>query len=157
MLDKNIKKIEETVTDACKTTGVALYDIEFKTAQKGKVLIIYLTKTGGVTIEDCAKVSRLLNDMPEMEDLIPGKYFLEVSSAGLERQLKLKKHYTSAINENVKINYRENEDKKSVTGKLIEVLPDKVIIETDNKENISVLFTSIKKAKTYFTMKKEKI
>ena len=113
-------KIEKMATEVCTEFGLALYDLEIKTASKGKIIVVYLTKIGGVTIAECQKVSKRLNFLLDEADFVEGRYFLEVSSPGLERELKMKKHFKSAINENVKITYSDTETSKTITGKLLE-------------------------------------
>ncbi len=154
---KYLEKIEEIAKDACLKHGVALYDIEMKHASKGLIIIIYITKMGGVTVGDCRSVSRTIGVILEEQDFIEERYFLEVSSPGLERQLKLKKHYASAIGEKIKITYLD-ENEKAVTklGLLKEVLPEHITVEF-LEEELPILFKNIKKAKTYFEFKKEKI
>ncbi|MCD6180833.1 MAG: ribosome maturation factor RimP [Candidatus Cloacimonetes bacterium] len=150
-----IKRIEEIAQDACSTSGVALYDVEMKTAAKGLVIIVYITRINGVTVEDCRTVSKKISAVLDEEDLIESRYFLEVSSPGLERDLKLKKQYKSAINETTKISFH-NDDGKTVTviGILREVRPDEVVIEI-HEELFDIPFSHIKKARTYFDYKKE--
>ncbi len=148
-----LDKIEEIVKAVCVEKEVAFYDFEVKSTQKGKVLSIFITKTGGVTLGDCASVSRQIGHILEEQDLIPDKYFLEVSSPGIERVLKFKKHYIGAINELVKISYTDEEQKKVVTiGKLMEVLPEYVNVEVD-QQMVQIPFSAIKKARTYFDFK----
>jgi ribosome maturation factor RimP len=91
----------------------------------------------------------------DAEDLIPGRYFLEVSSPGLERELKLKKHYVSAINEKIKLTYSQQDKNVHIRGTLKEVLPKHIKLETLTEELI-IPFSDIKKAKTYFELKKKR-
>src|SRR6056297_3393529 len=100
-----LERLEEITKQACAEQGVALYDLELKHAAKGLVVVAYITKMGGVSVGDCRAVSRTISVVLEEEDLIEERYFLEVSSPGLERQLKLKKHYVSAIGEKIKITF----------------------------------------------------
>ncbi len=144
-----IDKIEPIVKQICLNNGIGLYDIEVKNAAKGRILCIYITKIGGVIVEDCIKVNRELNNYLEEADIIQGNFFIEVSSPGIERALKYKKHYLSAINEIVKIQYTNEEKSEIIEGKLLEVLPEeiKVLVDTDE---VLISFNSIKKARTVF-------
>ncbi len=152
---KWIEKFEEIAKDACRKFGVALYDLETKDAAKGLVIIVYITKMGGVSVGDCRSVSRTISIVLEEDDFIDARYFLEVSSPGLERQLKLKKHYVSAIGEKINITFiDENEKLASKIGTLSEVLQEHISVEF-LEEEIPILFKNIKKAKTYFDYKKD--
>jgi ribosome maturation factor RimP len=94
-----------------------------------------------------------LRNVFEQDEREEANYFLEVSSPGLERKLNQKKHYKSAINEQVKVVFQEESSTESVEGTLKEVLPDYIIVagKVDKKIN----FRSIKKASTIFFSKKE--
>lgn len=150
-----IKRVEEIAQEACSNYGVALYDVEMKTASKGLVVIVYITRVSGVSVEDCRAISKKISAQLDEEDLIEARHYLEVSSPGLERDLKLKKHYKSAINEKVKISFHDDNGKTvNILGYLREVLPDEIVVEID-EETYSIPFSQIKKARTYFDYKKE--
>ena len=149
-----LKRIEEIAREACENFNVALYDIELKNATKGLLVIIYVTKVTGISVGECQKVSKYMANILEEEDFIAESYFLEVSSPGIERALKQKKHYVNAINELVKITFSAGETNESVVGTLLEVLPDVINLDVEG-EMISIEFTSIKKARTYFDYKTE--
>ncbi len=147
------ERIEKIAKDACAQHNVSLYDIELKRAAKGLIIIIFITKISGVTIDECKKISRSIAEVLEEEDFIDGRYFLEVSSPGLERELKLKKHYLSAIGEKVKITYEKDGKNRSEIGILKEVLPDSITMDFDGATE-DIPFSGIKRSKTYFDYKK---
>ena len=64
-----------------------LVHLEMKREPRGHLLRLYIDKKGGITLEDCAYVSRQLSAQLDMEDPIEGRYTLEVSSPGLDRPL----------------------------------------------------------------------
>jgi len=160
------EKYEGLVKGVCTDFGVGYYDLVIKKTQQGLVFCVFITKVGGVNISDCSRVSKVLLDLLEKdESLSTIQYSVEVSSPGIERSLKLKKHYLSAINEYLKVNYivseitgTSSEGKKlTVSGKLTEVHQDYIVIlkESQSKKSesdllIEIPFNSIKKAKTYF-------
>ncbi len=145
-----LEKLESIAKSACTENGVGLYDIELINTQHGKVLCVYITKINGVNVSDCAKVNKEISlYLDSDETLIDGAFTLEVSSPGIERPLKFKKHYVSAINELVKITYNDNNSKQTIQGILKEVSPDYILLEHEN-EVININFHNIKKAKTCF-------
>ena len=149
----NLEKVEKVAKDICEKHHVGLYDMELKNTKKGKVLSVEITKIGGVSIDDCENVSRNLSAFLDENDLIPGKYYLEVSSPGIERNLTQKKHYVSAINEKVKVTYKTEEATKTVVGILKEVFPEHITVLVE-EELEEIKFKDIKKAKTVFELKK---
>ncbi len=148
-----LEKIEKIAKEACLQNDVELYDVEIKNTTKGKIILVYLTKINGVSVAECRSVSRTISNVLDMEDIIPGKFFLEVSSPGLERELRLKKHYLIAINEKIKLTFKMEDKIMTEIGILREVLPDLINVEIEDKM-VSVFFRDIKKAKTYFDFKK---
>jgi ribosome maturation factor RimP len=150
------EKLEGVIKSICAKHNVGLYDIEVIKTATGKVLCVYITKVGGVNITDCANVSKELNIyLDNDESLIEGSYTLEVSSPGLERPLKLKKHYMTAVNEMVKITYLKEAKKETVMGILSAIQQDYIVVATE-KESLNIPFHDIKKANTvYQRVKKE--
>ncbi len=149
-----LEKIEKIAKQVCNKNKVALYDIELKHASKGLIIIIYITKINDVTVEECQKVSRAISDILDEQDFGSSKYFLEVSSPGLERDLKLKKHYLGAIGEKVKLTFSNGKKNIKKIGVLKEVLPD--VIKMDFVDaTAEIPLVNIKKARVYFDYKKD--
>lgn len=142
-------QVEEIAKKICAEMHLAIYDMDEKMTGKGRIILIYLTKIGGVSLDECAKFSRALGNELETFDLIPERYFLEVSSPGLERPLKLKSHWVSAINEKVAIQWTKDEDKLSNMGTLVEVNQDTVLID-DRGVSIEIPLRAISRAKTVY-------
>ena len=67
--------------------GIYIYDVEYVREGEEYYLNVYIDKEGGVTINDCESVSRLLSDELDRADFIPDAYTLIVSSPGLGRSL----------------------------------------------------------------------
>lgn len=83
--------------------GMDLVDIEYKKEGRQMILRFFIDKSGGVSLDDCAEVSRELSAILDVEDLVPGKYILEVSSPGLNRPLKKESDYLRYIGKLIKI------------------------------------------------------
>jgi len=92
MKEEDVKKIEEKVTNIVekliKNTNYILVDVSFKGIGGRKKLEIALDKPGGITLDDCEKISNEISLMLDAEDFITGPYILEVTSPGLDRVLK---------------------------------------------------------------------
>ena len=72
------------IDDAVKAAGAQLYDVEFN----GPTLQVFIESESGVTVGLCRSVSEFASARLDQADLIPGRYYLEVSSPGLERRLR---------------------------------------------------------------------
>jgi len=142
-------QVEDIAKKICADMHLALYDVDEKMSGKGRIIIVYLTKIGGVSLDECARFSRALSEELETFDLIPERYYLEVSSPGLERPLKLKSHWVSAINEKVAVQWANEEAKLSHMGTLLEVNQDTIVLD-DRGERVDIPLKSISRAKTIF-------
>lgn len=154
--------------------GCEIYDIEFIGAGGNRALRIFIDKVdgGGVSIDDCANVSRGLNLMLDVDDVIPGgAYNLEVSSPGLERHLRTPAHFVRAKGSRVQIKTFDSlvnldatlsdEDKarlgkaKQVEGVLTEVVDDTLVIQAENGGHVvpvRVPVDKVTKASTVFVL-----
>ena len=88
-----IQSVIELIEPGLLAKGIELVDVEFKKEGKNWVLRVFIDKEGGVTLEDCQKISRLTGDLIEVEEIIEPAYTMEVSSPGLNRVLKKEKDF----------------------------------------------------------------
>jgi len=137
--------MEEIIKGIVEQNGCQLYDIELIEESKGKVYRIYITKPTGVTLGDCIRINRLISPILDVNSPIEGRYFLEVSSPGLERKLKKERHFQMSIGEQVKIVQFSG---KWVKGQLKDVADGKIVVATQ-KGDIEIKLSDIKTAKTY--------
>lgn len=79
------------------TEGFELVEVEYRREAPGWVLRLFIDHSDGVTVERCAKMSRLMGDLMDVHDLIPSSYHLEVSSPGLNRPLRKLRHYQQQV------------------------------------------------------------
>ncbi len=101
-----IDRIRRMADEVATREGCAIYDLEFVGSGGSRILRIYIDKAGGgqVSIEDCANVSRGMNLMLDVDDVIPGgQYSLEVSSPGVERVLRVPWHFEKAIGQTISL------------------------------------------------------
>ncbi|MDT8317648.1 MAG: ribosome maturation factor RimP [bacterium] len=130
--------------------GMELVDVEFKREPTGWVLRIFIDKEGGVDLDDCSLISRELGTVIEVEEIIEQHYTLEVSSPGLTRRIKKLDDFDRFKGKYVKLKcYEAIEGSKNMTGKLLGVDGDSVILEKDAKE-FKVLYKNIAKANLEF-------
>ncbi len=87
--------------EVARAAGVELYWLEYKKAPGRWLLQVYIDKAGGVTLDDCARVSRALEE--PFDAHIPHSYLLEVSSPGVDRPLFTEKHFQGAVGERVRV------------------------------------------------------
>jgi ribosome maturation factor RimP len=115
----SVRKITEEILES---TDIELFDIEYVKEGPFKYLKVYIDKPGGITVDDTADISRVLNKKLDEVDLIKEQYFLEVSSPGVERPFKTEKDYLRNLNKLVEARlYKAIDDKKTVKGILMEM------------------------------------
>jgi ribosome maturation factor RimP len=78
------EKVEKLIKEEIESLGYQLKKIEVKQKGRAKELIITIDKKGGVSVEDCARVSRKIDPILEKENLFEGRWYLIVSSPGIE-------------------------------------------------------------------------
>ena len=126
------ERFEKILFPITEDAGVEIYDVEYVKEGSDWYLRAYIDKEGGVTIEDCEKVSRAVSEVMDREDFIPDAYILEVSSPGLGRTLKKDKHLARSIGEEVEIKtYKPIEKQKEFSGVLREFDAQSVTIEPE--------------------------
>jgi len=114
--------------------GLELVDVEYKKEGKNWVLRIYIDKAGGVTVEDCQKVSHLTGDLIDVEETITTPYSLEVSSPGLDRVLKRDKDFLKFRGRKIRLHSLSPIDnRRKFSGLLTDFRDQTVIMEIDGK------------------------
>jgi ribosome maturation factor RimP len=80
--------IETVILPAVEAHGLTLVDLEVRGTGRRTAVRIYVDKPGGVTVGDCQRLSLEVGDLIDVSNLVPGSYDLEVSSPGLDRELR---------------------------------------------------------------------
>ena len=122
--DELNQQIRELVLPLCDAKGLSLWGIEllFGGGSKYKVVRIYVDTDEGVTINQCAEFSRELSLNMDVEDVIPGRYNLEVSSPGLERPFFSPEQLPPYVGEPVRLQLHvPREGRKKFSGTLLSV------------------------------------
>ncbi len=129
-----IARVEDFIVPLLTDMDIELVDIEFRREGHGWVLRLFIDRTGGVTLEDCTKVSREVSSYLEVEDPIEHAYHLEVSSPGLERPLKKGKDFVRFSGRMARIKLREKRnDQRVFIGKLQGMKNEKVLLDVDGR------------------------
>jgi ribosome maturation factor RimP len=153
-----VDKIHSLAQSLTSSLGLELVEIEYKREGRQMVLRLFIDKEGGVSLDDCAAVSKELSAVLDVEDIIPGKYTLEVSSPGLNRPLKSMADYERFTGRLVKIRtFGPTPDnagnlRKTFLGELLGVDGDIVQMKLLEGQTAAIPFTSIAKANLEFEM-----
>ena len=102
--------------------GYELLGIEYVAGGKHSVLRIYIDCEEGIRVDDCETVSRQVDAIMDVEDLINGQYNLEVSSPGIERPLFVIEHYQRFLGHDICLRtYRPIDGRRNFTGSIASV------------------------------------
>ena len=113
--------IEKLAGPVIQAHGLTLVDLELAGARR-MALRFFIDKPGGVGLDDCQRFSRELGDLLDVADLVPGSFDLEVSSPGLDRELKKDRELHWAVGKRVRAFAREPVDgQREFIGRLVEV------------------------------------
>ena len=150
---KSKKSIIQTVTEfaspLAEELGYIIWDIEY-VKEGGKMILRFtIDKEGGVGIEDCEKFHRAVDVLIEEADPIEDAYTLEVSSPGIERELKYNWHFNAAIGQTVQIKlYKPLDGQKTFVGELLSY--DENVTLNCSGNNIVIPAVEVAKANIYF-------
>lgn len=137
----------EALSDILQNAGVELYDTETVTENGRKIYRVYITCKGGVTLDQCGEVTKIISPLFDLEPPVSGQYYLEVSSPGIERKLATKQQYKASVGEVIKIWLFSTE---RVKGELLSVNDKGIVIKEADGEQTPISFDDIEKCRTFF-------
>lgn len=150
-MTKQEKELEKIVLPITENLGYELYDIEYVKEGQDWYVRLYIDSENGINLDDCEKVSEVVGEELDRVDPISTAYLLEVSSCGLERRLREKKHYDAAIGKNVEIKlYKMINKNKTIIGMLKEVSDSDILVQMENCTEERISFDNISNAKILF-------
>lgn len=113
------EKVAQLIRPAVEECGCTLWDVELLKEGSDLSLVISIDKEGGVSLDDCEMVNDAVNPIIDEADPIDEGYYLEVSSAGLERELSKPEHIMAYIGQAVSIKlYAPMDGRKNFEGTL---------------------------------------
>jgi ribosome maturation factor RimP len=132
-----IDRVREICERVAADFGLEVVEVELKGGGKARTLRIYLDKPGGVTLDDCATVSREVGTILDVEDVITGQYTLEVSSPGLDRKLLKAADYERFTGSLVKLQTRDAiNGSRNFQGRLQGLRDGRVMLEVPAKKKV---------------------
>jgi ribosome maturation factor RimP len=123
-------RIEDVVAPVVRQHGLVLVDVEWRGDRRRGILRVFVDKAGGVGIDDCGRLSREIGDLLDAEGVIEQAYDLEVSSPGLDRQLRKDREFQWALGKPVRCWLAGGAEHH---GKLTEVAPERLVLDRDGE------------------------
>ena len=149
---KNIAAtVRELLTPTATAMGYELWDVEFVREGARRVLRLTIDKPEGITIEDCEAYHRAVDPLLDEADPIDSAYYLEVSSPGVERELKYESHFAACVGEEIKIKlYGPDERGRKLLRGILAGLEDGNILLDTAQGRESVPLRNAGKVQTIF-------
>ncbi len=124
-----------------------LVDVIVRGERNGRVLEIFVDTDQGIKADECAEISRAVSSVLDREHFIQGRYRLEVSSPGLDRPLKFYRQYKKNIGRSLRVKYRFNDKECQVSGRLLDVTEDSIVLCDEKQSEFQITFSSILESK----------
>src|SRR5258705_9160375 len=149
-----VEQVRVVASRVAESYGLEIFDVQFRREAPGMILRVQIDRPGpaaraedSVSVDDCARVSRDMSAILDVEDLVPTAYTLEVSSPGLDRPLRRPDDYSRFAGRRAKIVMRERVDGQGFfKGRLGGVDGTDVLIEADDRKTHRVPLDVITRA-----------
>ncbi len=147
-LDRIREKVRGIIGPVINALDLELDNIELSQMRGKALLRVFIDKEGGVTIDDCERVSREVEAILDVEDPIPCSYVLEVSSPGLDRPLKGAGDFKRFEGKNVRVVTLEPIDNQSFfIGKIAAAGESKIELLLPQDRQVTIAYKNISKAR----------
>jgi len=140
--------LDNLVKNTVEGLGFILWGYEYRPHGESALLRIFIEKPDtGISVDDCALVSRQIGAVLDVEDTIPVAYILEVSSPGMDRVLFSPEQYQDYVGDKIKIRTRTRiNDRRNFKGLLVKANDSVVTVKVDNEE-FAIPYESIDRAR----------
>lgn len=142
-----IAQVEDLVAPLLQAQEVELVETEMVRAGKRWVLRLYVDKPGGISLDECARVSQVVGELLDVHDLIDQAYTLEISSPGLTRALKKPADYQRYVGRLARITTRAGAGERQIfRGELLGLEDDRVKLK-EGDQIYQILLDDIARAR----------
>jgi ribosome maturation factor RimP len=138
--------LERLIEPIVKEMNCVLWGIEQISHGRQSTLKVYIDSDNGVDVDDCARVSRQISSLLDVEDLISGSYTLEVSSPGLERRLFKAEHFERFKGAMIKLSLRSSFEGRRRFRGILCGLEDKQVVLRMGEEEVLLPVEGIERA-----------
>ncbi|MDE3057266.1 MAG: ribosome maturation factor RimP [Bacteroidota bacterium] len=143
MQSELVQKIEQLVLPFAEAVGGFLVNVNIRGEHGSKVIEIFADTDDGITVDQCAELSRRVSVALDNEDIIAGRYRLEVSSPGLDHPLKLVRQYKKNVGRQLKVTAQSNGTTSVNTGVLEKADEANIVLKTPEGVEASFPLSSI--------------
>ncbi len=154
-MEEKLEKFEENISTYVKELDLELADVEYVSEGGYNYLRVYVEKKDGdTTLDDCVALSRKIDTLAD--EIIKEKFFLEVSTPGLERKLKKERDFIRFVGEKVKIYTRSQVEGRKAFEGLIEKYEDGVIfLLEETGKTVKIPLSKLRKSNLIYEIPKD--
>ena len=139
----NWQKLEEIVRSLLEGHNAFFVGHAVRRERGHRVFEIYVDTDEGITISQCAEISRELGAALDAQAVVNEPYELEVSSPGIEKPLKLLRQYKKNIGRKYKVDYWQENDRKTFKGTLIGIDGERLTFSDEQQSPVTLEFSKI--------------
>lgn len=143
MIEKLIEQIKVIVEPILQQQNAFLIDVSIRLGHTRRTVQIFVDTDTGITVNECAQLSREISSVLNEANIIESAYDLEVSSPGLDRSLKNIRQYPRNVGRTFHVKYRDGDELRSFEGVLEAIEGNTVIYKLANDERCSIQFENI--------------
>jgi ribosome maturation factor RimP len=147
--DTQVEALRAAIEPAVANLDLDLYDIEVLGGSGARTLRITVTREGGVDLDAITAVTQAVSPLVDAIDAPRGPFSLEVSSPGVERNLRTPSHYAGARGEQVSVKFHTADGPRRERGTLVEAHDDHVVVETEQGP-VTIPLRDVTQARTVF-------
>jgi len=150
-----ISRLEEMIRPLVESQGGDLVELQYGQPKRGRgILRLFVDRPGGITIEELARINRIVGGLLEVHDVIPGSYTLEVSSPGLTRALKKPEDYQRYVGRLVRVTTRAPWEGRQVHSGILQGLEDDQVYLEEGESVLRIPLSEIARARLDIDLKK---
>ena len=140
------EELYKLIQPLCDEEGTYLEDLSLHGGGKNRLIQVIVDTESGITLSQCQILSRKISDIFFRKDMFQGDYRLEVSSPGTNKTLIKSFEFRRSIGKELNVNYRKDDEVKSITGELLAFDGDKITVQQKNAD-ISISLSDIEEVK----------
>jgi ribosome maturation factor RimP len=149
-----ITRLEELIRPLVESQGADLVELQYGRPKRGRGLLrLFVDRPGGISIEELARINRIVGGLLEVHDVIPGSYTLEVSSPGLTRALKKLEDYQRYVGRLVRVTTRTPWEGRQVHCGILQGLKDDQVCLKEGESVFCIPLSEIARARLDIDLK----
>ena len=149
-----IIRLEELIRPLVESQGGDLVELQYGRPKRGRgILRLFVDRPEGISIEELARISRMVGGLLEVHDVIPGSYTLEVSSPGLTRELKKPEDYQRYVGRLVRVTTRTPWEGRQVHSGILQALDGEMVCLKEGESVLCIPLDEIARARLDIDLK----